>query len=175
MGKVNLGKVKGEDGKNVFIKYNVLPMDENASEIWQEGMGYIGFAFASGDIAPSSGYRWAKFVGPQGAAGLNGTTGANGRQGADGNGIYVSSQAFGTGVERYDVSSVSYKKSELAAGDLIISAQNCNVVSVRSLTSDGFTFIGEYLFNIKGTAADSGNFVTKGAFRLEGDTLVITV
>ena len=82
-------------------------------------------------------------------------------KGKDGNGIYVSSQAFGTGVERYDMSSVSYNKDELTPGDLVISAQNYNVVAVRSVTSDGFNFIGEYKFNIKGPAPDLSNYVDK--------------
>lgn len=141
------------NGKNVYVKYNTTPIDSGASETWLEGMGYIGFVFTSDLVAPATGYRWAKFTGP---AGVAGAPGSPGRQGADGNGIYVSSQEFGTGVNRYDVSNVTYNKDELAPGDLIISAKNFNVVSVRSLTSDGFMFLGEYKFNIQGAQGPAG-------------------
>lgn len=162
MPKVNLGKVRGDDGLNVFIKFNSIPSDTNAQDTWQNGMEYIGFATTKQKTAPTEGYRWTKFVGQKGADGAAGATGATGPQGKqgvqgiEGKGIFVSSQSFGTGVDRYDVSSVRYAKNELVPGDLIISLSNYNVVYVRSLSADGFLFTGEYLFNIKGAKGDTG-------------------
>lgn len=163
MPKINLGKVMGDDGQNVFIKFNSVPSDTNAQDTWQNGMDYIGFATSKQKTAPAEGYRWTKFVGQKGsdgAAGAEGATGPQGRQGvqgAEGKGIFVSSQSFGTGIDSYDVSSVRYSKSELAVGDLIISLSNCNVVSVQALSADKTKFTGEYLFNIKGAKGDTGS------------------
>lgn len=149
------------NGKSIFVKYNTSPTDVGASDTWREGMNYIGLVISADTVAPSTGYSWAKFTGPTGATGLQGPAG---RKGVDGNGIYVSSQGFGTGTDRYDVSSVTYNKNELLPGDLIISAQNFNVVAVRSVSSDGFIFIGEYKFNIRGPQGDQAdltNYATK--------------
>ncbi len=81
MGKISLGKVKGEDGKSVFVKYNTVASDSGASEVYSNGMSYIGIALATGNVAPSSGYKWMKFVGPQGVKGDTGATGPRGPQG----------------------------------------------------------------------------------------------
>ncbi len=58
-----IANYNGVLGKNVFIKYNSFPRDLGASENWYQGLDYIGFAVASGDVAPQTGYKWAKFVG----------------------------------------------------------------------------------------------------------------
>lgn len=59
----NYNAVAGADGKSVFIKYNSSPNDAGASETWIQGRNYIGFALASGNEAPATGYKWARFVG----------------------------------------------------------------------------------------------------------------
>lgn len=64
-------------------------------------------------------------------------------------GFYTSSEPFSTGVGRYDVSSVTYNKPELVPGDLILSTKSGTLVRVRSLTSDGIVFVGEYVFSFK--------------------------
>lgn len=84
MGKISLGKVKGEDGKSVFVKYNTDASDSNASAVYSDGMNYIGIALATGNVAPSSGYRWMKFVGPKGDKGDTGAPGQRGPQGEPG-------------------------------------------------------------------------------------------
>ena len=67
----------------------------------------------------------------------------------DGTGFYISTQSFTTGVNRYDVSSVAYNKPELASGDLILSSSNGVLVRVRSISADGFVFVGEYVYSFK--------------------------
>ena len=84
--------------------------------------------------------------GDKGEKGDKGDRGPKGDKGESGSGFYISTEAFSTGVGRYDVSSVSYTKDELAPGDLILSVANRNAVRVRSVTADGFTFIGEFAF-----------------------------
>lgn len=84
MGKVSLGKVKGEDGRNVYIKYNSVPSDSGAVDVWQSGFTYIGFALSQQNVAPASGYRWVKFVGPKGDPGEAGHDGMAGQDGAKG-------------------------------------------------------------------------------------------
>ncbi len=84
--------------------------------------------------------------GEKGDKGDRGDRGPKGDKGESGSGFYISTEAFSAGVGRYDVSSVSYTKDELAPGDLILSVANRNAVRVRSVTSDGFTFIGEFAF-----------------------------
>ena len=86
--------------------------------------------------------------GDKGEKGDKGDRGPKGDKGESGSGFYTSTEAFSTGVDRYDVSSVSYTKDELAPGDLILSVANRNLVRVRSLTSDGFMFIGEYVVKL---------------------------
>lgn len=81
MGKISLGKVKGEDGKSVFVKYNTVASDSGASEVYSNGMSYIGIALATGNVAPSIGYKWMKFVGPKGDQGNPGSKGDKGDKG----------------------------------------------------------------------------------------------
>ncbi len=154
MGKVSLGKVKGEDGKNVFIKFNTSPSDTGASEIWQSGMTYIGFAFTAGTTAPATGYRWAKFVGEKGdtgAIGQCGNDGTNGINGKDGRGI-KSITLIGTdsnGGNKYRITYTDENTGEFTAPRGPEGPQGPNV--------------------------DTSNFVTKGAFSLSGTTLTITL
>ena len=84
MGRISLGKVRGDDGKSVFIKFNTVPSDSGASDTYSSSMQYMGIALATGNVAPSSGYRWVKFVGPQGSTGPQGAQGAVGPQGPKG-------------------------------------------------------------------------------------------
>lgn len=150
MGRISLGKVKGEDGKNVFIKFNTSPSDAGASELWQSGMTYIGFAFAVGTTAPATGYRWEKFVGENGAtgqAGAPGRDGATGAKGADGRGIQ----------------NISLISSESSGN------------KYRITYTDGTTFDFIAPKGPKGDAPDTSNFVTKCAFSLSGTTLTITL
>ncbi len=76
-------------------------------------------------------------------------SGPKGDKGLDGTGFYISTQSFTTGVNRYDVSSVAYNKAELASGDLILSSSNGVLVRVRSISADGFVFVGEYVYSFK--------------------------
>jgi len=71
MAEFNLGKVVGEkgdigtngqNGASVWIKYNSLPQDDGASDIWQDGMDYIGVQTAVADVKPTTGYMWAVFA-----------------------------------------------------------------------------------------------------------------
>ena len=84
----------------------------------------------------------------KGEKGDKGDKGDKGEKGEGGSGVYLSSEGFTAGVGRYDVSSVAYNKQELCAGDLILSTSTKNMVRVRSLTSDGFMFIGEYVLTL---------------------------
>lgn len=76
MGKLVLGKVKGETGKSVHLKYNTQPTDEGAQDVWQTGMKYIGIAVTKSETAPETGYTWVKFVGDNGEKGDKGEPGA---------------------------------------------------------------------------------------------------
>lgn len=60
MGQVNLGKIRGEDGLNVFIKFNSCPQDERAEDNWRKGLDYIGFATTRSAEKPVAGYEWVK-------------------------------------------------------------------------------------------------------------------
>jgi hypothetical protein len=43
MGEIKLGRVKGDDGKSVYIKYNSVPSDTGAEDNWDVGKHkYIG-------------------------------------------------------------------------------------------------------------------------------------
>ena len=75
MGEIKLGTVKGS---SIFFKFNSTPSDQGASDHWETGMKYIGFA--SGLTKPQSGYIWAKFVGEDGADGVNGQDGRDGTE-----------------------------------------------------------------------------------------------
>ena len=66
MGKILLGKVKGDHGNNVFIKFNHKPEMEGATDDYQEGMKYIGIISTDSDTKPTDGYVWIKFVGDSG-------------------------------------------------------------------------------------------------------------
>ena len=79
MGEIKLGTVKGS---SIFFKLNSTPSDQGASDHWETGMKYIGFA--SGLTKPQSGYIWAKFVGEDGADGANGQDGRDGIDGING-------------------------------------------------------------------------------------------
>ena len=79
------------------------------------------------------------FTAPRGAKGDKGS-------GVSGEGFYTTTESLSTGVGRYDVSSVTYKKPELEPGDLVLSVKTGDLVRVRSLTSDGFMFIGEWVY-----------------------------
>ena len=94
------------------------------------------------------------FVAPRGEKGDKGDKGDKGEKGDSGqtvtvstNGFYTSTQSLSTGVGRYDVSSVTYDKPELQAGDLVLSVVTGNMVRIRSLSADGFTFIGEWVYS----------------------------
>ncbi len=150
MGRVSLGKVKGEDGKNVFIKFNTSPSDTGASELWQSGMTYIGFAFTAGTTAPATGYRWAKFVGENGV---------NGNPGKDGNAGSIGPQGDpGRGIEKIE---------------LISSDSKGNTYRITYTDGNTFDFIAPKGPN--GDVPDTSNFVTKSAFSLSGTTLTITI
>lgn len=66
MGKILLGRVKGEHGKNVFIKFNHKPEMEGATDYYQEGMKYMGIISSDSVEKPTDGYVWIKFVGDNG-------------------------------------------------------------------------------------------------------------
>jgi hypothetical protein len=72
MGQANLGKVRGDDGENVYIKYNSAPSDENATNCWTSGQMYIGVRTSMAKTKPATGYAWAKFCGDDGVNGTNG-------------------------------------------------------------------------------------------------------
>jgi hypothetical protein len=69
MGQVDLGKVVGDDGASVYIKFNSTPSDANATDSWSSGQNYIGVITSHSAAKPSVGYMWAKFVGSNGADG----------------------------------------------------------------------------------------------------------
>lgn len=82
---VNLGKVRGDDGANVYIKYNLVAADAGASDIFSTGIHkYIGTMTSASKTKPTSGYTWVKFVGEDGNAGSPGVSGTNGRDGNNG-------------------------------------------------------------------------------------------
>lgn len=87
--QVNLGKVKGDDGASIYIKYCATATDTGAADSFLPGVHkYIGFLTSTSKTKPTSGYTWAKFVGVDGATGNPGTPGANGQNGVSGvNGI----------------------------------------------------------------------------------------
>lgn len=60
MGQINLGKIRGEDGLNVFVKFNSSPRDERAEDKWRKGLDYIGFATTRSAEKPTVGYEWVK-------------------------------------------------------------------------------------------------------------------
>lgn len=95
----NLGKVRGDDGANVYIKYNSVAADAGAVDNFSSGTHkFIGMMTSTSKTKPVSGYTWGKFVGDDGnpgnpgAPGTNGrdgTNGTNGTNGADGKNCYI--------------------------------------------------------------------------------------
>ncbi len=150
----------GANGNSFTVTGTVSSVEELPSAAETE----LGTAYFVGEQAPRAIYAlvqggasafWQNqgvLSGPQGdkgdkgEKGDKGDRGPKGDKGESGSGFYISTEAFSTGVDRYDVSSVSYTKDELAPGDLILSVANRNAVRVRSVTADGFTFIGEFAF-----------------------------
>jgi hypothetical protein len=72
--QLNLGKVKGKDGENVFIKYADDIYGAGATDSWSPGKKCIGITTSSDSVKPETGYTWAKFVGDDGANGADGKT-----------------------------------------------------------------------------------------------------
>lgn len=95
----NLGKVRGDDGANVYLKYNSIAADAGAVDNFSTGIHkYIGMMTSPSKTKPASGYTWVKFVGDDGnpgnpgtsgTNGKDGTNGANGTDGADGKNCYI--------------------------------------------------------------------------------------
>ena len=63
MKEVSLGRIQGEDGLNIYIKFNYKPEMDGATDQWQEGMEYIGLISSRSQEKPTEGYSWIKFVG----------------------------------------------------------------------------------------------------------------
>lgn len=112
----------------------------------QAGIGIAEITSCGQDTSGGNVYRihlnngaYFDFTAPRGAKGDKGS-------GVSGEGFYTSTESYSAGVGRYDVSSVTYKKPELEPGDLVLSVTTGNLVRVRSLTSDGFKFIGDWVY-----------------------------
>lgn len=90
MPTINLGRVKGDDGANVYIKYNSTAADAGAGDSFVAGVHkYIGFLTSSSKVKPAGGYTWMKFIGENGAPGAPGANGRNGIDGADGKSCHI--------------------------------------------------------------------------------------
>ena len=140
-----LFNVKGADGNS----FKVVGSVSSVSELPSADALLLGTAYYVGAAAPREVYAMVKngntvFWQNQGVL-----SGPKGDKGLDGTGFYISTQSFTTGVNRYDVSSVAYNKPELASGDLILSSSNGVLVRVRSISADGFVFVGEYVYSFK--------------------------
>lgn len=96
MPTTNFGKVKGDDGANVYIKYNSCAADAGASDTFDANThAYIGVLTSTSKNKPTVGYSWMKFIGDNGMKGqpgkdgLNGLDGTNGINGANGKNCYI--------------------------------------------------------------------------------------
>ena len=67
MNTVNLGKVRGDDGASVWIKYASDSIGSNATDIYG-GQKYIGVKVAPNEQTGS--YKWMKFIGDNGMNGM---------------------------------------------------------------------------------------------------------
>lgn len=63
MNEVSLGRVQGN---NVYIKFNYKASMDGASDVYVEGMKYIGIITTPKTPKPTEGYTWIKFVGDDG-------------------------------------------------------------------------------------------------------------
>ena len=162
MGKVSLGKVKGQ---NVYIKFkrNLEEADSLASLTWREGMEYIGFISSFEDVAPLSGYTWIKFVGPKGDRGEIGAQGAVGEKGTgitdvqeagvDANGGRIYKILFSDGTESRFVAPIGPMGPQGPKGDVGAQGPKGDV----------------------GPTPNMSQYVTKQSFSISGTTLNITV
>lgn len=83
--QLTLGKVKGEDGINIYHKYNLTPTDEGASDDFIASLHkYIGIISTKSKTKPIQGYTWMKFIGDNGLTGVSGKDGLNGANGVNG-------------------------------------------------------------------------------------------
>lgn len=60
----NLGKVKGRDGNNCYIRYSAYEDGRGMEENWRNGLNWLGIAIDSSQNAPNNpkDYKWSQFV-----------------------------------------------------------------------------------------------------------------
>jgi hypothetical protein len=66
MGQANLGKVRGDNGASVYIRYNYSASDMNATCSRSDGQKYIGVQTSADTSSPETGYVWTKLAGDDG-------------------------------------------------------------------------------------------------------------